>query len=205
MIVNTIRAYYIKELILSLSLGSWERSIITHDAVIKGATDDEISNYDWTNYRRLDEVWPTSTGDDNALMIPRVSYNLLRRSPGKFRGEKRNVRKRKRDLLRSTVSIIKRFDEINVILRRPSPKTTSIGQVSHISVKLFDEFPSSCCCILCGEIFESKIGEFAIACERILRATDFPRHLIPTRSFSCSYHRLHTRAIFLLRYSSTIF
>lgn len=71
-----------------------------HDVVIKGATDDQIPNYDRTiptNYRRPDEVWPTSTGDDNALMIPRVSYTLLRRSPGKFREDKREKSKTERD------------------------------------------------------------------------------------------------------------
>lgn len=39
------------------------------------------------NYRQPDEVWPTSTGDDNALMISPVLCKLsgTRKSPGKFR------------------------------------------------------------------------------------------------------------------------
>jgi len=152
---------------LSLFLGSWERSIITHDAVIKGATDDEISNYDWTiptNYRRPDEVWPTSTSDDNALMIPRVPYNLLRRSPGNLGRreiESGKEEERKRDLLRSSLN--------HKTLQSRYPKATvtendeyGTSFSSRISIKLFDESSSSCCRIFCGKILESEIREFAV-------------------------------------------
>lgn len=74
--------------------GNWQRSIITRDAVIKGATEHEIRNCDRTipmNYRQPDELWPTSTGDDNALMISAVPCKLSRsqKSPGKFRDARR--------------------------------------------------------------------------------------------------------------------
>lgn len=85
------------------TLGNWERSIITCDVVIKGATEHEIRNYDRTipiNYRQPDEVWPTSTGDDNALMIspvPVQTLTLTEKSRKVSRRRERREGERKRE------------------------------------------------------------------------------------------------------------
>lgn len=80
-----------------------------------------------------------------------------------------------------------------VILRRPSHTTTSIWAkfqfaCKHQTLRWVSVFMLPYSVV---EILESEIREFEIAHERALHTTDFPRHLIPTRSFSRNYRRLY--------------